>query len=127
MGKEKYWVLDPDGSARQIEIDRLQMLEEFHKAIGCNMLENVRTIIPDVCLIVDECGKINNPPQLHNPVASPLYLGFLIGADDIAGPAILAAIHLVDGEPDWVPLSDYELSKVIARIGDFRQLRPREV
>lgn len=120
MVKEKYWVLDPDGSARQIEIVRLQMLEEFHAAIDCDDLENVRTVVPDVCLIVDGCGKIKVPAKRHNEMASRLYAGYLMGYDDIAGSAILAAIHIVDGEPDWVPLNEWELSRVTAYTGVFR-------
>lgn len=120
MAKEKYWVLDPDGSVRQIEIDRLHMLEEFYAAIDCDCLENVRTIIPDVCLIVDESGRITYPAKQHNERASRLYFGYLIGRDDIVGSAILAAIHLVDGESDWVPLSPFELARVTDLIGGLR-------
>ncbi len=120
MGKEKYWVIDPDGSARQIEIERENMLDEFYAAIDCDCLENVRTFIPDVCLIVDECGKLRHPPKQHNERASMLYAGWLFGADDIVGSAILAAIHLVDGESDWVPLSASELVKVCCCIGGLK-------
>lgn len=120
MAKEKYWVLDPDGSACQIEIERINMLDEFYAAIDCDCLENVRTIIPDVCLIVDESGRIKYPAKQHNARASLLYLGYLVGRDDIVGSAILAAIHLVDGESDWVPLSPSELAKVTACIGGLR-------
>lgn len=112
MTKEKYMVIEPSGDVRWIEIDRLNLLEEFYDAIGCDCLENVRTIIPDVCLIVDESGRIKDPPQLHNDRASHMYLGWILGCDDIVGPAIVAAIHLVDGESDWVPLNDFELFKV---------------
>lgn len=120
MGKEKYWVLDPDGSARQIEIERLTMLEDFHAAIDADCLETVRTIIPDVCLIVDESGRFKYPAKQHNERASLLYLGYILGRYDIVGSAILAAFHLLDGEPDWVPLSPSELSKVASCIGGLR-------
>ena len=120
MAKEKYWVLDPDGSARQIEIDRINMLDEFYAAIDCDCVECVSTIIPDVCLIVDESGRIMYPAKPHNERASLLYLGYFTGQDDIVGSAILAAIHQVDGESDWVPLSPRELARVTALIGDLR-------
>lgn len=112
--KENYLVMDPDNSIRWIQIDRSQLLPELYKAIGCDCVENVRTIIPDVCLIVDESGRVKHPPQKHNALASPLYLGFLLGADDIVGPAVVAAIHLVDGESDWVPLNAAELAQLRA-------------
>lgn len=107
--KENYLVLDPDNTIRWIQIDRSRMLEEFYKAIGCDCLENVRTVIPPICLIVDESGKVKDPPQEENFLASLLYLGYLRGIDDIVGPAVLAAIRLVNGESDWVPLNDDEL------------------
>ena len=106
--REKYMVIDPDGSTRWIEIERSNMLQEFYQAIGTNFLENVCTIFPDVCLIVDELGKIKNPPQPHNDVASDFYRGWIMADDDIVGPAIVAAIHLVDGVSDWVPLNQQE-------------------
>ena len=101
-------VIDPDGSTRWIEIERCNMLQEFHKAIGTDMLENVRTIFDHICLIVDELGKIRKPPKPHNDVASDFYRGWIMYDDDIVGSAIVAAIHLVDGEPDWVPLNQEE-------------------
>ena len=113
-------VIDPDGSIRWIEIERSNMLQEFYQAIGCNSLENVRTVYPDICLSVDELGKIKNPPQPHNAVASSFYQGWSIGDDEIVGPAIVAAIHLVDSEPDWVPLDLFELDVVEAQIAFAR-------
>lgn len=112
MAKEKYMVIDPDGSTRWIELERYEMLDKFHEALGTDSLENVRTAVRDVCLIVDEIGKLRIPPRIHNNVASWLYPGWIMGLDDIAGPAILAAIHLVDGDPDWVPLNDFEWIRV---------------
>lgn len=107
---EKYLVIDPDGTFRVTEIDRAEMLEGFHQAIGCEMLENVRTIISGVCLIVDDSGKAKEPPKQINETASRLYMGWLCGNDYIAGPVILAAIGTVDGEPDWVPLNAAQLT-----------------
>lgn len=111
---ENYLVIEPSGSLRWVEIDRARLLDGLYKAIGCDCVENVRTIIPDVCLIVDESGKIKFPPQPHNAAASRLYRGWLLGLDNIVGPAVVAAIHLVDGESDWVPLNDAELAKLRA-------------
>lgn len=112
MSKEKYLVIDPDGSTRWIQIERENMLREFHAAVRSDSLENVRSTVRDVCLIVDEVGKLRNPPQPHNELASLLYAGWIMGTDDIVGPAIVAAIHLVDGESDWVPVSEFEWIRV---------------
>lgn len=109
--KERFLVIDPDGSLRWIFSDRRGMCEVFRKAIGCNWLEKVYTVLPDIVIIVDEVGKVKLNPQRFNPVASRLYRGSLYG-DMIHGPAVVAAIHLVDGEPDWVPCTPPELLRV---------------
>ena len=114
---ENYLRIDPDGSVSWIQASRSDLCRYFRRSIGCNWLENVRTVIPDICIVIDEVGKIKDPPQPHNPIASRLYLGFHYGIDDIVGPAIVAAIHLVDGESDWVPLSDVELAKLSLYLG----------
>lgn len=122
MSKKKYMVIYPDGHTDWMETEHDQLVQTCYKVIGCNCVENVRTIITDVCLIVDESGKIKDPPQLHNGKASVFYAGWYAGADDIAGPAVVAAIHLVDGEPDWVPLNQQELDKVMELIQLFDDL-----
>lgn len=109
---EEYMIIEPNGAIRWIQTERENMLDTFHAAIGCDCLENVRTIVRDVCLIVDESGKVKANPQPHNERASRLYWGYLAGKDDIVGPAIVAAIHLVDGDPDWVPLNLVERLRV---------------
>lgn len=111
MEKQEYLVIYPSGDLSWMEVDG-SIIDALHKTIGCEWVENVRTILPDINLIVDECGKIKDPPQPHNELASRLYYGWLCGMDDICGPAVVAAIHLVDGESDWCPLSPRELYKV---------------
>ena len=109
---EKYLVIYPDAHTEWMECEHDQLVKSCYKVIGCSCVENVRTMIPDVCLIVDESGKIKYPPQPHNPLASTFYAGWMFGNDDIVGPAVVAAIHQVDGESDWVPLNDFELEEV---------------
>ena len=64
--------------------------------------------------IIDESGKIKNPPQQHNELASNLYYGWLRGLDDIVGPAVLAALRPTGpyNELDWYPLNTEELLKL---------------
>ena len=116
MSKEKYLVIYPDGHTGWMETEHDQLVKSCYEVIGCDCVENVRTIIPDVCLIVDESGKIKDPPQLHNEVASNFYWGWIMGNDDIVGPAVVAAIHQVDGESDWVPLNRLELEMVVGHL-----------
>lgn len=122
MSKEKYMVIHPDGHTVWMETEREKLLDACYKVIGCSCVENVRTVYPDICLIVDESGKIKNPPQAHNGLASTFYAGWAFAGDDIVGPAVVAAIHLVDGEPDWVPLDDFELAVVQEHIQLYEDL-----
>jgi len=106
---EKYWVIVPCGDVNQVTIDRAQLLDRMHEVIGCDCLEQVRTIIPGLCMIVDESGKIKTPPQEFNPVASMLYWGWLRGNDPIVGPAILVSLQPVPplDEMDWFPITPF--------------------
>lgn len=109
--KESYLVIYPDGSLKWCLADPDNLCPAFHRAIGCDWLENVYTVLRDIVIIVDEVGKVKQDPQPLNPIASRLYAGSLYG-DFIHGPAVVAAIHLRNGESDWVPLSLPELLKV---------------
>lgn len=108
MSEKKYFVIHPDHSTEWIVTDREHLLDTFHKVLDCDMIEIVRSIIPDICLIVDESGKMKTPPKAHNDLASSFYLGWLNGRDNIVGSVVVAAEHLVDGEPDLVPLNVVE-------------------
>jgi len=109
--KERYLVIYPDGSLKWILTEPDNLCPAFRKAIGCDWLENVYTILQDIVIIVDEVGKVRQNPQKLNPVVSRLYAGTPYG-DPIVGPAVVAAIHLRDGESDWVPLTVPELIKL---------------
>ena len=102
MAKEKYLRLDPIGEVSWITIDRDHLLDGLRDAIGCKWLECVY-LNYDICVIVDEIGKIKDPPQPINRFASRLYPGTVFG-DPLVGPVVFARIDLVDGEPDWCPL-----------------------
>lgn len=125
---EKYLRIDPSGEITWIQIDRVHYswcdadglsLDQVHAAIGCDCMEQVRTVIPGIVLLIDESGKIKDPPQRHNEVASRLYYGFLIGKDDIVGPAIVAAMRPTEpyGERDLFPLNQVELAKLSLCLG----------
>lgn len=107
----RFLVIYPDGKLKWLDTDRKHMCDNFRKAIGCNWLENVYTVLPDIVIIVDEVGKVKQDPQPYNPVASRLYRGSLCG-DFIHGPAVVAAIHHYNGESDWVPPSLHELFRL---------------
>ena len=108
MSKDlKFLCLDPDGTCRWIYTNRRQLLDDFHAAIGCDMLEYVQLPFRFGC-VVDECGKIKADPQPINPFASRLYPGTPFG-DPLVGPVIFVRIDLVDGELDWCPLHIFQI------------------
>lgn len=109
--EDRYLVIDPIGELRWIRTSRDNMVRDFHNAIDCNWLENVYTVLPGIVIIVDEVGKVKQNPQRYNPIASRLYAGSPFG-DPIVGPAVLASIGLVDGESDWVSLTNAQLQCV---------------
>ena len=113
---ERYLVIEPSGELRWIHTEREQLLQTFYAAIGCDCIETVGTVVPNIYMIVDESGKIKTPPQEHNERASRLYAGYMnwSRANNIAGPAILASIGIVNGEPDIVPLNELALRRLTA-------------
>lgn len=107
MNEEKYLVLFPDGSFRWIHTQHEHIASVFREVIGCEWLENV-TLPYGFCCVVDECGKIKQNPQPFNPLASRFYPGTYFG-DPIVGPVVFCRIGFVDGESDWVPVTDDDL------------------
>ena len=125
---EKYLCIDPSGVINWVDIDRVPYkwcdgdgpsLFQIHAIIGCSCMEQVRTVIPGIVLLVDDSGQVKDPPQRHNEIASRLYYGFLIGKDDIVGPVIVAALRPTEpyGELDLFPLNDVELAKLSLCLG----------
>lgn len=126
---EKYLRIDPSGEISWIDIDRVPYewdpsldglnLHQIHAAIGCSCFEQVRTVLPGIVVLVDESGKLKSPPQRHNELASRLYRGWLLGMDNIAGPAIVCALRPTGPlrELDLFPLNQTELAKLSLCLG----------
>lgn len=119
MKAEKYLVLSPTGELRWEEIYRYELLDRMYQIIGCDCVEQVRSVIDGICFVIDESGKIKNPPQFHNELASRLYYGYLIGMDDIVGPAVFCSLKPVGpyNELDWAPLDALHLVKLSLYLG----------
>lgn len=125
---EKYLRIDPSGVISWIELDRVPYdwtdgdgisLDQIYAAIGCTCMEQVYTMIPDIVILIDESGKIKDPPQQHNAIASRLYAGYAYG-DDIVGPAIVCALRRTGplNELDLFPLNQVELAKLSLFLGE---------
>lgn len=116
---DKYLVIYPSGELRWVELRSNLRLDQLHEIIGCSCVEQVRTVLPGICIVIDESGKIKSPPQLHYELASRLYYGYFIGCDNIVGPAVVMALRPTGPlqELDWFPLNDSELAKLSLYLG----------
>ena len=115
---EKYLCIEPSGKLRWIDLERCPryncvyegeeaiLLSDLHPVIGCEWVELVHSVLPDIVFVVDECGKIKYPMQPLNPLASRFYAGFQFG-DCIHGPAVFFSQRPLQplGELDLFPLS----------------------
>ena len=97
--KVKHLVIYPSGKLEWVELDYNRRyddiyegeyayeLDQIHRILGCDCVEQVSLRIPGVVILIDESGKIKESPRLHNELVSRLYGGYAFGAD-IVGPAI---------------------------------------
>lgn len=115
---EKYPIILDDENAGQIRIvyvprdaSDLERVHAWYDSLECDCVEHVRTIFPDIFLLVDESGKVTEPPKAINSKASRLYPGTFYG-DPIVGHAILCSVGLRDGDSDIVPPTDEALRKL---------------
>lgn len=128
---EKHLLFSPSGEISWIDLERKPNygpvyngdpaldFDQIHAAIGCSCVEQVRTVLPNIVLVIDESGKLKDPPQPHNELASRLYYGYHVGMDDICGPAIVMALRRSGpyGEEDWFPLDPADLAKLSLFLG----------
>ena len=127
---EKHLVIYPSGKLAWAELEWAPRhdevyegrpgldLKDLYRIIGCDCVEQVRTIIPGIVLVVDESGKIKPIPQPLNPIASKLYAGTAHG-DPIVGPAVAFSLRPTEpyGEMDWFPLSASDEAKLSLFLG----------
>lgn len=115
-----YLVLEPDCSMHWELIEHENCLDRLYEIIGCDCVESVHTVEPDLLMIIDESGRIKNPPQSHNRAASNFYLGWLrmrCAPWDIVGTVVFAQLVPVGncyGEMTWGPVDDDGLIEFVA-------------
>lgn len=127
---EHYLCVYPNGELRWIPLERVVRYDDFYDGeeaillrdlypvIGCDCVEQVYTNISGVVMMVDESGKIKDPPQALNPLASRFYGGTPFG-DPIVGPAVFMALKRVEPlmELDCYPLCPVQECFVEAVLG----------
>lgn len=128
---EKHLLISPSGEISWIDLERKPNygpvyngdlaldLHQIYSVIGCSCVEQVRTVLSNIVLVIDESGKCKNPSQPHNELASQLYCGYQVGMDDICGPAIVMRLRRSGpyGEEDWFPLDPADLAKLSLFLG----------
>ena len=97
--KVKHLLIEPSGDISWVELDMRRRyddiyegeyaydLNQIYSVLDCGCVETVSLGIPDLVVLIDECGKITFPPRPHNELVSRLYLGYPF-YDDIVGPAL---------------------------------------
>lgn len=100
MDTEKYLLIPAFGKPFFIRVDAHHLLEEFKTLLDCEHLKTVR-ISSKYGLIVDEEGKVKDPPKRYNAFATDLFGEFW--NDHIVGDAILFEYGMRNGEPDITP------------------------
>lgn len=115
---EKYLIIpaDPKRSVYFVSFERSSdhvFNDTVHREIDCDCYERVQIHANISCsFLVDECGKIKDPPKPFNYRASIFYPGTAFG-DPLVGDVFVCDVDYVDGELDFVPLSEYKEKTLI--------------
>lgn len=106
-----FLLLKANGELSRVDLPIGESSEAFNsrvkELIGCEYYELV-SIKGGFYFLVDELGKVVDPPKPINPKASLFYPGSLHG-DPIVGDVLIGKHGYVDGEPDAVGLDEDEL------------------
>ena len=111
---EKFLFIPVDGPMQVVEADasnRVSFFCQVEEMLECDWLEFVHC--GEYFLIVDEVGKICEPPKVVNKRASCLYPGSDFG-DMIHGVAIIGKQGFYAGEPDIVGLGPKDMNMLLA-------------
>lgn len=122
--KEKHLLIHPSGNMEWVELDRERKYDDIYEGeygydldqidnmLQSDLFENVFSVLPGVVFLVDESGKIKDPPKEHNELASRLYGGYRFG-DNIVGPALFFRLE----GPNLVPLSSADEARISLFLG----------
>ena len=102
---------------RWIELDPDDFSTGIHHWIDCSFFEHVY-IGNDMLLIVDDNGKMVDPPKPINLRASQFYPGTKFG-DPIVGDVIFAMQGIRNGEHDIVPVPELFAELLKYSIGEI--------
>ncbi len=95
----KYLFIPVIGEIKVLELAEPININEIYGLIGCDFFETVRIIFTDIIMMLDESGKIKDPPKPVNPRASMLYSGLQYG-DYIVGDVLIGKEIWTSEGPD---------------------------
>lgn len=92
-------LIKPDASELEVKPSNGEYftLRELYNLLGCDTVERV-SLNGKYALVVDEEGKLHDPPSPHNRYATTLALGVLRPGDYISGNAVLVEEFFVPDE-----------------------------
>lgn len=107
MTDSKFLFIPVTGEVKILNLTGTSLLDDFYQLIGCDSIEIVQVVGGKYLMVIDDEGKVCNPPKDMNIRASCGYPGFPI--DHIVGDVLIGKFNGVD---DIVGLSSAEASEL---------------
>lgn len=94
MVESKFLFIPVQGEIKILDLPGTNNLDNFYSLIGCDSIEIVNVVGGRYLMVIDEEGKVHNPPKSNNFRASCGYGGFPF--DFIAGDVLIGKFNGVD-------------------------------
>lgn len=101
--KDGFLKIQVNGCMECLNIDRDKFSDSIHRLIDCDIWEGVPVHVPGIgsfYMMLDENGKIKNPPKKVNALATLLYNNSL---DYIVGDVIIGELKYVPSDEPDIP------------------------
>ena len=96
------------GPIKVVDVSENALLDKAYELLDCYCVENVYICGNRYIMLVDESGKLCDPPKRINLRVSPLYGGY---PDDlIVGSALIGKFGFTENGPDLVGLNEYDIA-----------------
>ena len=107
MTDSKFLFIPVTGEVKILNLTGTSLLDNFYQLIGCDSIEIVQVVGGEYLMVIDEEGKVCNPPKDVNIRASCGYSDFPI--DHIVCDVLIGKFN---GADDIVGLSSAEASEL---------------
>ena len=95
------------GPIKEVDVPDNALLNKAYELLDCSCIECVYILQHKYVMIIDESGKIKDPPKAVNHRASPFYCGFPY--DLICGDVLIGKFGFTDQGADIVGLTENEV------------------